>query len=321
MRFVRSEEQRRLAASVHELLAAADTPVAIRAWGRGEPEPGLELVRRLAKVGVTALAVPERFDGLGAGPVDLVVVFEELGRHAVPGPLVESVAAVPALLADVAGADRWLPGLAAGDLLATLALPPHVPHALDADVAVAVFLVEGDTVHTGSAGAPLSSVDATRRLFPVAATQRVGPGDAARAFEVGVLCCAAQLLGLGRGLLEQATAYVRQRKQFGRAVGEFQAVKHQLAGVLVALEFARPLVHAAAVTGLARDVSAARVAAADAAYRAARTALQVHGAVGYTLEYDLGLWLTKVRALRSAWGTQSWHRDRVLAALSGPRSR
>ncbi|MPZ80660.1 MAG: acyl-CoA dehydrogenase [Actinophytocola sp.] len=321
MRFVRSEEQRQLAASVHDLLAAGDVPAAIRAWGRGEPEPGLELVRRLAKIGVTGLAVPERFDGLGAGPVDLVVVFEELGRHAVPGPLVESFAAVPTLLAGVADAGRWLPGLAAGDILATLALPPHVPYALDADVAVAVFLVDGDTVHTGSAGAPVSSVDATRKLFPVDAAERIGPGDVARAFEVGVLCGAAQLLGLGRGLLAQASAYVKQRKQFGRAVGEFQAVKHHLADVLVALEFARPLVHAAAVTGFARDVSAARVAAADAAYRAARAALQVHGAVGYTLEYDLGLWLTKVRALRSAWGTQSWHRERVLAALSARRRR
>lgn len=314
MKFTVSEEQRQLATSVHELLADADVPAAVRSWAAGEPARGLDVLRRLAKVGVAGLAVPDRFDGAGAGPVELVVVFEQLGRHAVPGPVVESVAAVPTLLADAPGADRWLPGLAAGDLLTTLSLPPHVPYALDADVAVP-FLAERGTVHTGVAGERLTSVDAARRLFAVSAAGPVGPGAVDRAFEFGVLCCAAQLLGLGVGLLELASAYVRQRKQFGRPVGEFQAVKHHLANVHVGLELARPLVHGAAVTMAARDVSAARVAAADAAYRAARAALQVHGAVGFTLEYDLGLWLTKVRALRSAWGTQSWHRDRVLGGL------
>ncbi len=315
MRFTLDTEQRALAASVHELLAAADVPAAIRAWGAGEPAPGLDLVARLGKLGVAGLAVPERFGGMDAGRAELVVVFEELGRHAVPGPLVESFAAVPALLADTPGADRWLPGLAAGELLATLALPPHVPYALDADVAVP-FLAADSTVHMGLPGEPRSSVDAARRLFGLTAGERVGPGAVDRAFELGALCCAAQLLGLGRGLLEPASAYVKQRRQFGRPVGEFQAVKHHLANVHVALELARPLVHGAAVTGAPLDVSAARIAAADAAYRAARAALQVHGAVGFTLEHDLGLWLTKVRALQSAWGTRSWHRDRVLGALS-----
>jgi alkylation response protein AidB-like acyl-CoA dehydrogenase len=87
----------------------------------------------------------------------------------------------------------------------------------------------------------------------------------------------------------------------------------------VGLELARPLLFGAALAldgpDAARDVSAAKVACADAAYRAARTALQVHGAIGYTAEYDLALWLLKVRALVSAWGTQRFHRDRVLAAV------
>jgi alkylation response protein AidB-like acyl-CoA dehydrogenase len=130
-----------------------------------------------------------------------------------------------------------------------------------------------------------------------------------------VLCQAAQLVGLGRGLLDRASEYVTQRRQFGRLIGEFQAVKHHLANVLVALEFARPLVHAAAVTGDARDVSAARVAAADAAWLAARAALQVNGAIGYTREHAMAPALLKVKALRSAWGTQTWHRRRVLTSL------
>jgi len=290
VRFTLSAEQRELAASVHSLLSDADTPAAIRAWAAGEHAPGLEILAKLGKIGVGELA---------DYPVELAVVFEELGRHAVPGPLIESYAVAPAL------------GIAAE--LATVAVPPHVPYALDADVATP-FVVSGDAVCEAEVGARLTSVDPARRLFEVRAG--AWAGNASDVLDLGVLCQAAQLVGLGRGLLEQASAYVTQRRQFGRAVGEFQAVKHHLADVLVALEFARPLVHAAAVTGSARDVSAARVAAADAAYLAARAALQVHGAVGFTQEHDLSLWLLKVRALRSVWGTQTWHRRRVLDALT-----
>jgi hypothetical protein len=290
VRFTPSAEQRELAASVHALLSDANTPAAIRAWSAGEHAPGLEILAKLGKIGVGELS---------DHPVELAVVFEELGRHAVPGPLIESYAVAPSL------------GITAE--LATVAVPPHVPYALDADVATP-FVVSGDAVCEAEVGARLTSVDPARRLFEVRAA--AWAGNASDVLDLGVLCQAAQLVGLGRGLLEQASAYVTQRRQFGRAVGEFQAVKHHLADVLVALEFARPLVHAAACTGSARDVSAARVAAADAAYRAARAALQVHGAVGFTQEHDLSLWLLKVRALRSAWGTQTWHRRRVLDALT-----
>lgn len=289
MRFALSTEQRELAATVHALLSATDVPAVSTAWAGGDHEPGLDLLGKLAKIGVAELADL---------PVEQVVVFEELGRHAVPGPLVESYAVAPAL------------GLT--DDLATVALPPHVPYALDADVATP-YVVDGDAVCRAEVGAPLTSVDPARRLFEVRPGEWVGTAE--DVLDRGVLCQAAQLVGLGRGLLDQASEYVTQRRQFGRPVGEFQAVKHHLANVLVALEFARPLVHAAAVTGETRDVSAARVAAADAAYLAARAALQVHGAIGFTREHALSWWLLKVRALRSAWGTQTWHRRRVLTSL------
>jgi alkylation response protein AidB-like acyl-CoA dehydrogenase len=173
----------------------------------------------------------------------------------------------------------------------------------------------------------LRSLDETRPQFPVrgAAILATGPavaGATARALDFGALACAAQLLGAGRALLEKAVDYAGQRTQFGRRIGQFQAVQHQLADVAIALEFARPLLYAAAVSlsadaaTSARDTSAAKIACADAAHRAARTALQVHGAIGYTREYGLDLWLTKVRALIPAWGTQSVHRARVMAALT-----
>ncbi|MBB4904089.1 acyl-CoA dehydrogenase family protein [Actinophytocola algeriensis] len=290
MRFALSTEQKELAASVHALLSSADLQAVAARWAAGDHEPGLDLLGRLAKIGVTELA---------EFPVELVVVFEELGRHAVPGPLIESYAVAPAL------------GIT-GDL-ATVALPPHVPYALDADVA-APYVVDGDAVCRAEVGAPLTSVDPARRLFEVRPGEWVGTASD-EALDVGMLCQSAQLIGLGRGLLDRASEYVTQRRQFGRPVGEFQAVKHHLANVLVALEFARPLVHAAAVTGDTRDISAARVAAADAAWLAARAALQVHGAIGYTREHAMSWALLKVKALRSAWGTQTWHRRRVLTSL------
>jgi alkylation response protein AidB-like acyl-CoA dehydrogenase len=147
-------------------------------------------------------------------------------------------------------------------------------------------------------------------------------GAVERAREAGTLACAAQLLGAGRALLEASVSHARQRSQFGRPIGSFQAVKHQLADVAIGLEFARPLLDAAAVavtdgeSSAARDVSAAKVACTSAAQRAARAALQVHGAIGYTQEHDLHLWLTKVRALAGAWGSQAGHRARVMAAIA-----
>jgi alkylation response protein AidB-like acyl-CoA dehydrogenase len=303
MRFALSTEQRQFAGSLHELLGRVP---AERAW------------RELAGLGVTALAVPREHGGLAADPIDLVVAFEELGHHAVPGPLVESMAAVPTLLASL-GDDRWLSGLASGDLVATLALPPHLPYAPNADVADLVFAVDGDTVRLAETkGAELSSVDRSRRLFDVlpGAELATDAEAVARAFEIGVLACAAELLGAGRALLERTVAYAKQRTQFGQPIGRFQAVKHRLADVHVALELARPLVWAAAISLTPRDVSAAKIAASEAAYRAARAALQIHGAIGYTLEYDLSRWLTRVMALRPAWGTASMHHTRVAAAVA-----
>lgn len=125
-------------------------------------------------------------------------------------------------------------------------------------------------------------------------------------------------------MLDLSAEYAKTRTQFHRAIGSFQAVKHHLADVAIALEMARPLVHGAAVgldgqapdgTDVSRDVSAARVAAGDAAYLASRRGLQVLGAIGYTAEHDFSLYLTKTRALLTAWGTPAHHRAAILETL------
>lgn len=314
MRFELTEDQRAFASSIDGLLAASDTVAVARAWADGDSSPGLKLWSRLAEQGVNALLVGEDVGGMGAGPVELVVALELLGKYAVPGPWVESVAYLPTALAD----PKLLGALAEG-VVATVAVPPHTPYALDADIAEQVFLVEDTVLRPASAtGDPHISVDRTRRLFDLElGDSRDAPelADRAldRAFDRAALATAAQLLGAGERVLADSVSYVKQRKQFGREIGSYQAIKHALVDVKIALDFARPLVFGAALDEV--PASAAKVAAADAAYLASRTGLQVHGAIGYTAEFDLSLWLTKIRALVGAWGTPAHHRAVLLEGL------
>jgi len=289
--------------------------------------------------------VPEEHGGVGATPVDLTVAFERLGYHCVPGPWIESVAVAPALVVDTPQADL-LGRLAAGETVVSVAPPLVLPEAawpeaerpsavkekflsrparaVDADMAGRTYALSA-TLHEAVVGAEHKSVDPTRRLFDVTPGEEIAMVDVTTALDLGTLACSAQLLGAGLRLLDDSVAYVNQRTQFGHPIGEFQAVKHLLADVRVALDFAAPLVHNAAVelgaeldtegATASRSVSAAKVAAGDAAYLASRTALQAHGAIGYTREFDLSLWILKVRALVGAWGTPAEHRARILESL------
>ncbi|AWI27932.1 acyl-CoA dehydrogenase family protein [Streptomyces tirandamycinicus] len=400
MRFLPTDEQLAFTGSLHTMLAAAGTPAAARAWAAGDPAPGRAVWARLAEAGVFALAVPESRGGLGPLPAELALAFVELGRHAVPGPLVETVAAAALLTAleEPAPAERLLPGIAAGEVMATLRLPGPGPYALDADAATCVLVVDaavpgprpgppggggaGDGADDGGAdanggggrginagdgavgrdvggggggggervengdGNSGGSGDASRRGPGAARPQalRIAPGHgpvrasvdpvrrlavpeeggevlaagpgvaaaAARAADWARLATAAQALGAGLALLDRTAEHVVRRTQFGVPIGSFQAVKHRLADTLIALEFARPLVLGAAVSMARADIAAAKVAAGEAAYGAARTALQLHGAIGYTEELDLALWLRKARPLRDAWGTPAQCRAAVL---------
>ena len=321
MNFELSDEQRGFSSALADLLSAASVVDAVRAWADEDTEPGLGLWKRLADQGVSALVVPEDEGGLSGTPTDLCVAFEQLGRFAVPGPWVESAAYLPTLLHSAA---RDVVTALAEGAVGTVQVTEHAAGGLDADVAEHVYVLSDGVVSTASAtGDQQRSVDPARRLFALAPGDAVdvSADDVVRAFDMAALACAAQLLGLGEHLLSTTVDYVKQRKQFGREIGSYQALKHKLADVRIALDFVRPLVFGASLTldgpHRAQDVSAAKVAASEAAYLAARTALQLHGAIGYTEEYDLSLWLLKVRALVSAWGTADFHRGRVLEAITG----
>ncbi|MFD9488380.1 acyl-CoA dehydrogenase family protein, partial [Streptomyces sp. NPDC059991] len=160
MRFLPTAEQRDFARSLDALLTASDTPSAVRSWSAGDHGPGRALWARLAGAGVFALAAPEAHDGMGRHPVELAMAYRELGRHAVPGPLVETAAATALLChladgGDPAPAKRLLPGVLAGESVVTLAVPEGTGggYALDADGADVVLVVTGaDGAAAGEAG-------------------------------------------------------------------------------------------------------------------------------------------------------------------------
>lgn len=348
MHFAFTDQQDEFREAVRQLLAKECTPADLRA-AFSAPSARTPRWAALARLGVVGLPVPEDLGGLGLGLVDLVPLLEESGRVALPEPLVETTALAAPLLAELggpAGTRRpevagWLSAIAAGDLAAALALPGAgrdsgiVAGADGADLLVLVTSGrEGVAVHVADPDrvriAPVESLDPTRRLATVA--WRPEPGTllasgpeaaaaAARTADRAAVATAAQLLGLADRMIGMTVDYALARHQFGRPIGSFQAVKHMLAGARVALEFARPLVYAAAWSldedqpGASRSASAAKAVAADAATEAGRVSLQIHGAIGYTWECDLHLFLKRTWALAEAWGSATDHRLAVLESL------
>mgnify|MGYP000848321253 CR=1 FL=1 len=323
MRFLPTDEQLALAEAIDDIVQSSGGTTIVRAWGSGDPAPGRALWSQLADLGLMGLCVDESDGGVGGTAVDMVMAFERLGYHAVPGPYIESVALLP---------DLVQPGqretILEGSTIATASVTDLVPLALDAASSDLCFVVDPDQISAGRVeGDELQSLDRSRKLSHLVATGSPVPLErltVARAMDRATLASAAMLLGAGERMLEEAVGYAKVREQFGRAIGEYQALKHALADVRIALSFARPLVHAAALDlgdeiG-ARSVSAAKVATGDAATLAVRASLQVLGAVGYTEEHDLSLWITRTRALVAAWGSPAVHRARIARLLLDPES-
>ena len=209
----------------------------------------------------------------------------------------------------------------------------HQPVAVYAESADRLVMFHDGTFQvlerTDATLTPRASVDGSRRLADVAwdatvSTPLGAPDDAGLAFNRGAVATAAQLVGLARRMLDMTVAYASDREQFGVPIGSFQAVKHHLADARIALEFARPLVYRAAWSLAHGDpeheihVSMAKATAGEAALLAGRKALQCHGAIGYSYEYDLHLFMKRAWALAACWGDASWHRARVGRAILGP---
>jgi len=322
MHFAFSNEQFAFRDAVRELLARECPPSVVRGAWTNESGRAMNLWSQLGEMGVVGALASEGAGGLGFGVVDLVLVMEEMGYVAVPEPIVEHAFVVVPLVPYAAGV---LTG--ALTVTAQCALERVVAHAGTADF---LLLHRDDRFHLVARSdvtlSPRSSVDGSRRLAEVAwepdPAAAVGNArETAAAFDRGVLGNAAQLVGLARRMLDLTVEYVTERRQFGVRIGTFQAVKHHLADARIALEFARPLVYRAAWSVTHNDpdqsvhVSMAKAKAGDAALLAARKALQCHGAIGYSYEYDLHLFMKRAWALAASWGDVAWHRARVGRAI------
>jgi alkylation response protein AidB-like acyl-CoA dehydrogenase len=329
MRFALTDDQAALRDAVRDLLGRECPPAVVReAWEEGAAAPRVAAVwAKLAEMGVIGAAVPEEAGGLGLGACDVVPLLEEAGRVALPLPIVETAFVAGPLLA-AAGDTDAVGKLNEGELLVACALDGDatVPWAGDAGLILVAERPGAPVRRVSGALDPAESIDGARRVGVLTdphAGEEIGASDEAclAAWQRGALGAAAQLIGLSRALLAMTVTYAEERRQFGVPIGSFQAVKHQLANALLGLEFAAPTVLRAAWsldTGADtadRDVAMAKALASEAAERVAATALQAHGAIAYTTEYDLHLFAMRVWASSRGWGDAEWQRARVAAAL------
>ena len=337
MDFTFTEDQLTLSSAIHKFLMVEAAPEMLREIWETESGRSAELRAKLADQGLTALSVPEAYGGMGLGDIDWVLIQQELGYHAIPDSLTATaylaVYLSSALPETSSLKAHWLPRIAAGSARVAVGHPinPCVADAANADL---LLLWHKDELHwlkPEDATLTLNpSIDSSRRLYQVQWT----PSDKSRLFAAdqgavlwqGVInragvAIAAQLLGLAQRMLDLGTDYAAQRKQFGKPIGSFQAVKHHLADVAVKIEFARPVVQRAAHALAHRDpraavyVSHARLAAGEAARLAARKSIQVHGAMGYTWEADLQMFMKRAWALDATWGDAIFHKARIADAV------
>ena len=335
MEFGFSEDQLLLQKTVRDFLDGECTPE----WVRGQWETATgrspDFWRQLAEIGVPGLIISDEFGGLGMDETDLVLLLEEVGRIGLAEPIVGTAvgAALLASLTDDTLAREWLPKVAAGDAVITVG-HRQSPFVADAHVADLMILPAGSGLHAMPQDAvrleAQHSNDGSQRLFratfDATPSTRIAEGDEANqmidaALDRGALCCAAQGLGVADRLVQLAADYAIQRVQFGVPIGSFQAVKHMLADVKVKIEYARSHVYRSADSvarnTIARsvDVSMAKLAASEAALAAGRTSLQVHGAIGYTYEQDVHVWMKRAWSLDLAFGDSVFHRSRLCAGV------
>jgi alkylation response protein AidB-like acyl-CoA dehydrogenase len=311
----------------------------------------------MVELGLGGLALPEAYGGAGLELADLALAAEVLGHAGAPGPFFGH--ALAGLAIALAGSreqrDAWLPRLASGEVLATVALgepgalwqpeewtlepgqrlsgtKTNVPHAALADLLVvglaggALALVERGA--QGIAIAPIPAVDRARRVdavvFQGTPCERLPEGEqaAARVRDAGLVLLAADAFGAGSRLVELSVEYAKTREQFGVTIGHFQALKHQLANMALEIEPARALVWYAAHAfdrlpeEAPRSAALAKAHVAERAMQVARDAVECHGGIGFTWECDVQLWFKRCMFDRAFLGLPSVHRERA-ARLAG----
>jgi alkylation response protein AidB-like acyl-CoA dehydrogenase len=328
-------DQEELRDSVRAVLAKECPPSVVRAHVEatvaGRPsDVGRQLWDTFAGLDWQALAIAEDHGGIGLGFAELAVVAEELGRVIAPSPLITTVAGFAPLLREADGGEPWLEKVAAGQISGTVAFDPeHVLCALEVDVVAA--LVDDDVVLIPAADAklrPIRALDATRTLAAIDTSAAgdcerlpISPEGVERARQEITTAIAFELVGTCESIFDTNLEYAKERKQFGAPIGSFQAVKHKLANMFVAIERARGVCVFAAATIAENDerrataVAAAKAAAGDCERLVAADGIQLLGGIGYTWEHDQQLFVKRAKTSGALFGTAAWHRQRIADAL------
>jgi alkylation response protein AidB-like acyl-CoA dehydrogenase len=325
MRFDFDDEQREIKETARSFLAArfkADTVRELAESGTYDEAHWSEI----SELGWTGIAIDEDAGGQGLGLVELVILCEELGYACAPTPFLANAAAGIAI--SLAGSDAQrsahLEGIATGSARGGAGEPGLVADAQGASV-IAVFDGDGATLVEGSSATieDLDLIDSTRRYARLDASggEALG-GDVTGARDRIAIAVAAELVGIAQRAMEMSVEYAKERHQFDRPIGSYQAVSHQCAQMLYETEEARSLTYAAAWAAdaepenLTLAAAMAKARASEAAWAVTKSAIQVHGGIGFTWEHDLHFLLKRARADGELFGSAGRHRARV-ADLAG----
>jgi len=325
MNFDFTDDQRSIKSTAKEFLAARYKPEKLRELAEaGEYDDAIW--GEMRELGWAGIFIDEEHQGQGLGVVELVILMEEMGYALAPSPFFSNAAA--GLVIQHAGSDeqkeRWLPGIATGEAPGTVGVVTNgrAPLVPDAEDAAVIVLIDGDraTVVERSAAdvEKVDTIDSTRRFASVS-------GDGGEALEGDVqggldriaTALAAELTGVAQRTMDFAVDYAKERKQFDRPIGAYQAVSHRAAQMLMEVESARALTYFAAYAAdsepdeLSLAASAAKAYASDAGWRVSASSLQVHGGIGFTWEHDLHFFLKRAKTDGHLFGTARQHRDRV----------
>ena len=326
MDFDLSDDQVALRDGARELLDVLASPAQVRAHTVTDAAYDPALWSAMADQGWLGIEVPEARGGVGLGTVEVAVLCEELGRHAAPAPFVSTVLAIDAFSG--AGDDEWVDRLVSGDALACVAWDPAapVPYAPSADVAVVIADDGVYAMEISERPSRQPAMDLTRELgwlaFDPARARKIGDADARiRLLDRGATFTSADLLGSASRALDLSVEHAKDRVQFGRPIGSFQAVKHRCADMLVDVEGMRSTVYWAAWCIGAADpeahvaASTAKTWCSDASKRVMSSALQVHGGIGFTWEHDLHFFMKRAQLDQLTFGDASFHRARLTSLL------
>jgi alkylation response protein AidB-like acyl-CoA dehydrogenase len=299
-----TKERAMLAETVAALVTKHAGPAAVRAAMESDSGYDESLWQLLGEqVGAAALLIPEELGGAGGELADAATVLQELGRALVPSPLLGTTLAELALLAAPEPDAETLEGLAGGSSIGALVLDPD--YVVNGDIADVVVAAANGRLSRWARFSvqPVATMDPTRRLARVRPedTQPIGadPGLADKA----AILLAAEQIGAAERCLEMTVDYAKSRVQFGRPIGSFQALKHRMADLYVAIAAARAVVADACDDPTPTNAATARLAACEALCTVAAEGIQLHGGIAITWEHDMHLYFKRAHGSAQLLGS------------------